>query len=399
MLMLYAAACWVPALSISSAWKVLKRPLLKKTRLMMTIGAADITMGMLLLAVGEFRALPFDVLLMAALTTAVGEVIIASDGIISLTRLGTVEYSPFKVETSGGWCQVVGIALIIPLMALVATHLTQTLEISPDPRWWATLAGVLPGPALVLAWCKRAREELTLMRGEEGKWLCVAALLYLVSAALLSLSFLLTPRVVWLSAALGVVSASGIVFDRAITYWSLNSLFQRVSLFTGAISEGVVLIEAEPPAYTGRLLTAIRDLLAGSTESVLVLTRRGSQLAELLRRIGRVVLAYLTTAPISHPKVLDEEGREYEVGMSVSQLSALVSMVMKEVGTPITLIVDSFNDLASNLGVRETYSLLRVLSDLVLGEGGRVIVISFPSAMGPREAAVVRTLATDILLV
>ena len=399
MLILYASACWIPALSISGAWRILKRPLLKKTRAMMAIGAGDITLGMFMLALGEFRVPPLNVLLASALTIAAGELIIALDGVTSMTRLSSVEYSPFEIRAAGGWFQVLGMALAASLMAFAATHLTGTLEVSPDPRWWAALAGVLPGPTLALVWCSRARGELTLMRGEEGRLLCMAVLLYSMSAFLLSASFLLAPRVVWLAAALTVVSASAILFDRAVTYWSLNSLFQRVNVFPRREVQGVVLIEAEPAAYTGRLLAALRDLLAGSTSPILVLTRRGSQLAELLRGTGRTVLAYLTTAPISHPRALDEEGREYEVGMSVPQLSALVSSIMKEVGTPITLIVDSFNDLASNLGVREAYSLLRILSDLALGEGGRVIVISFPSALGPREAAVVRTLATEIFLV
>ncbi len=398
MLILYAFAWWIPAISISSAWGILKRPLLKKARATMAVGAAEVSLGVLVLSVGEFRKLPLGILLASALAIAAGELIISTDGVISMTRLSSVEYSPFEIETSGGWSQVVGVALLAPIMALVATHLTRTLTVAPDPRWWAAL-GATPGPALTMTWCVRARRELTLMRGEEGKLLCMAILLSLVSAVLLSLSFLLSPRVVWLAASLTVVSASGITFDRAITYWSLNSLFQRVSIFPKGVTEGVILIEAEPAAYTGRLLAALRDILESSPDTILLLTRKGSPLAGLLRRAGRTVLAYLTTTPISHPRALDEEGREYEVGVSASQLSALVSSVMKEAGTPITLIVDSFNDLASNLGVREAYSLLRVLSDLALGEGGRVIVISFPSALGPREAAVVRTLATEILLV
>lgn len=399
MLILYASAWWIPALSISNAWRVLEGPLLKKTRAAMAIGAAEISLGVLVLSVGEFRKLPFGILLASALTIAVGELIISTDGVISMTRLSSVEYSPFEIKASGGWSHVLGVALLAPITALVATHLTRTLAVAPDPRWWAALAGATPGPALAMAWCVRARRELNLMRGEEGKLLCMATFLSLLSAVLLSLSFLLSPRVVWLAAALTVVSASGIMFDRAVTYWSLNSLFQRVSIFPKGVSKGVILIEAEPAAYTGRLLAALSDLLAESTSPILLLTRRGSRLAELLRRTGRAVLAYLTTAPVSHPRALDEEGREYEVGMSVPQLSALVNSVTREMGAPITLIVDSFNDLATNLGVREAYSLLRVLSDLTLGEGGRVVVISFPSALAPREAAVVRTLATEILLV
>jgi len=398
MIVMFGALSWVPSFSLREAWRMLKRPMLGGVRLVMSMGAADVALGLWILALGEFREIPPPVLGLTALSLYAGTLLIFLEGVGALSRLSKVENSPFDLgELSRVW-YTMGLVSTIPLLAAAISVLSGGVGVVRDPRLFVALAGLAPGPALVLAWCLRARKSLPLMAGREGEWLCAAVATYLISIALFSASFSLTPRLLWLAAALGVASASSMAFDRAITYWSLNFLFQRVTIPVRPSRESVVLLEAEPAAYTRRLLAAVQDLI-GESRAVLLLTKRGSPLARLVRGLEGAAVAYLTSTPLTHPSALDKAGLEYVVAPSVSQLTSLVSIVSKRMGGPLTVVIDSFNDLLSSLGMGETYSLVRVLSDLVLSQGGRVILISFPAALGAREAAVARTLATEIVLV